>query len=310
MQDASKANRNVLVRPMLCAGGAYPKQANVLKRELNRYLAALPNFQPPVSNLSSLRGIISPHIDYARGGAAYAAAWRAMQPAAQQADLAIILGTDHRGTGQLFTLTHQSYATPYGVLPTAQVISQSIAQVIGPQRAYAAEHFHSIEHSIELPLVWLHHMREGAPIEVLPVIVGSFWDEMQRGRSPSTNAQVIAFVSALKNAMRGHSVIVIASGDLSHVGPVFDGPPLSDADKVDLQAYDQTLMQHIVGGDAEGWFAALAETQNATNVCGLAPVCLTLKLIEPSKGHMLSYTVCPADERNTSVVSVCGAVLA
>jgi MEMO1 family protein len=306
MQDTSKAKSNAAIRPMLCAGGVYPKQANVLKRELNRYLASIPNSQSPIN---FPRGILSPHIDYVRGGAAYAAAWKAVQPAAQQADLAIILGTDHRGAGQLFTLTHQSYATPYGVLPTAHAINQSIAQAIGPQRAYAGEMFHAIEHSIELPLVWLHHMREGAPIDVLPVIVGGFWDEMQRRRSPTTNAQVIAFLSALKNAIQGHNVIVIASGDLSHVGPAFDGPPLSEGDKADLQAYDQTIVQHIVNGDAESWFAALAETHNATNVCGLAPVYLTLKLIEPSKGQALNYAMCPADEQNTSVVSVCGAVL-
>ena len=93
------------------------------------------------------------------------------------------------------------------------------------------------------------------------------------------------------------------------MGPAFNGSPLSEGDKQALQVYDQALLQHVIAGDAEGWFAALAETQNATNVCGLAPVYLTLKLIEPAKGQTLSYAMCPADAQNTSVVSVCGAVL-
>jgi hypothetical protein len=240
---------------------------------------------------------------------AYAAAWKAIQPAAQQADLAIVLGTDHKGTGQLFTLTDQSYATPYGVLPTAHAINNSIAQAIGPHRAYDGEMFHHVEHSIELPLVWLHHMREGAPIDVVPIIVGGLWQELLRKRSPATNAQVIAFLDAIKTATQNRNVIVIASGDLSHVGPAFDGPPLSAADKQALMQYDHAIMQHLVAGDAECWFEELAETQNATNVCGLVPFYLALKLLEPARGQILSYGLCPADAQEASVVSVCGVVL-
>ena len=308
MQAALKAYRNAPARPMLCAGGVYPRQSEALKRELNRYLNVLKpitNNQQPVTS----RGIISPHIDYARGGAVYASAWQAAANAAQQADLVIILGTDHQGTGQLFTLTDQHYATPYGVLPTAHVINKDIAQAIGTQRAYTGEMFHASEHSIELPLVWLHHMRDGAAIEVVPIIVGGFWEDMRRRHSPSTNAQVTAFLDAIKTATQGRNIFVIASGDLSHVGPAFDGPPLSADDKLALTQYDQAIMQHIVAGDAEGWFTALAETQNATNVCGLVPVYLALKLLEPARGEITGYNLCPADAQETSVVSVCGALL-
>ena len=310
MPDAANTSRdrNPSIRPMLCAGGVYPAQANALKRELNRYLNAL---NPITHNQQPItpRGILSPHIDYVRGGAVYASVWQAAASAAQQADLVLILGTDHQGTGQLFTLTDQSYATPYGVLPTAHAINHSLAQAIGPHRAYASEMFHTTEHSIELPLVWLHHLRDGAPIEIVPIIVGGFWEEMRQGRSPASNVQVIAFLSAIKATTQGRRVLVIASGDLAHVGPVFEGDPLNEADKAALKTYDEGLLQHIIAGDAESWFATLASTYNHNNVCGLAPVYLTLKLLESSHGVIQDYAQCPADANKSSVVSICGAVL-
>jgi hypothetical protein len=305
----TSSNSDTPIRPMLCAGGVYPKSPTTLRRELNHYLTSISNLQSPIS---FPRALITPHIDFARGGAIYASVWQAVAEAAKQADLVIIFGTDHRGTGQMFTLTDADYATPYGTLPTARALNTTIAQAIGPQRAYDAEQFHTIEHSIELPLVWLHHMREGRPVEVLPIIVGGLWQELLCKRSPVSNAQVGAFLDALKSATQGRNVFVIASGDLSHVGPAFDGPPLTAADKQALTQYDQAILQHVIDGDAECWFETLAETQNATNVCGLVPVYLALKLLEstqPTRGEITGYGVCPADGQNTSVVSICGAVL-
>jgi MEMO1 family protein len=45
----------------------------------------------------------------------------------QQADLAIVFGTDHFSEGFPFSLTRQNYATPYGVLPTAVEIVDRLA---------------------------------------------------------------------------------------------------------------------------------------------------------------------------------------
>jgi AmmeMemoRadiSam system protein B len=54
------------------------------------------------------------------GAAVYADVFRAAVPAIQSAELVIIFGTDHFGGQAPFTLTRQHFATPLGVLPTAQ----------------------------------------------------------------------------------------------------------------------------------------------------------------------------------------------
>ena len=73
------------------------------------------------------------------------------------ADLAIIFGTDHSGGLGKVTPTRQSYATPYGVLPTANGIVDRLADALGEEEAFAEELHHRKEHSIELASVWLHH---------------------------------------------------------------------------------------------------------------------------------------------------------
>ncbi len=62
--------------------------------------------------------VISPHIDYQRGGPVYGAVWQAAARAVRRADVAVVFGTDHYGGQGELTLTRQSYATPFGLLPT------------------------------------------------------------------------------------------------------------------------------------------------------------------------------------------------
>ena len=90
------------------------------------------------------RGLISPHIDFERGGRVYAKVWGNMTDAARQAEVAVILGTDHNGGEGTLTLTRQNYATPYGVLPTASDIVDTVADAIGPQLALKRSYITSV----------------------------------------------------------------------------------------------------------------------------------------------------------------------
>ena len=65
-----------------------------------------------------LVGMLCPHIDFARGHETYAQLWERARPSLHDVDLTIILGTDHSGGPGMITPTRQSYATPYGPLPT------------------------------------------------------------------------------------------------------------------------------------------------------------------------------------------------
>jgi hypothetical protein len=49
--------------------------------------------------------------------------------------------------------------------------------------------------------------------------------------------------------------------------------------------------------------------QYERNVCGLSPFFFTLSALGQTRGQTIAYDRCPADNRNTSFVSICGMVL-
>lgn len=294
-------------RPPTLAGASYPDDPSELRALLDTYLAEAGEVTPTSADV---RGLVSPHIDYPRGGPVYARVWKRAAAAVQAADLIVLLGTDHYSdeAGSL-TLTRQHYATPYGVLPTAQAIVDQVAEAIGPEAAYRGELRHRGEHSLELVAVWLHHMRGGQPVELVPILTGSFGHFVREGASPLQDFKLRTLLEVLKQATRGRRVLVIASGDLSHVGPAFDGEPLDQAAKTALTAEDHGVIERLCAGDAEGFYSIIQRVEDRHNVCGLSPVYLTLKLLENAEGEHVAYAVCPADEAETSVVTVCGVVL-
>lgn len=291
-------------RPPVCAGSTFPAGPAALRRMLDGYLAQVGG---AATASAEARAVFSPHIDYARGGPVYARVWRAAQAASQAAELAVIIGTDHYGDDPV-TLTRQHYATPLGVLPTARAVVDGLAEAVGPA-AYLGELRHGVEHSLELPLVWLHHMRGGAPIEVVPVLVGSFQRFMCSGGSPASDPLLSATLDALAHLTRGKRALVIASGDLAHMGPAFGGRPLGDASKARLRQEDEELLRHLRSGAADCFYQAIAATRNRNNVCGTAPFYLALKHLDAAGGESHGYDICPADDAATSVVSIAGMVL-
>lgn len=299
--------RSAPYRPPALAGAGYPADAQGLWSLLQEYLESCDTAADDDIDWSQPVGLLSPHIDYARGGAVYAHVWKRAAQVAREAELVILLGTDHYGV-DLFTLTRQNFATPYGILPTDASLVDQLAAVIGEEAAYAGELRHRGEHSLELVAVWLHHMRAGQPIPIVPILTGSFHPFMVNGATPASDPTVTAVLAVLRAAMVGKRVLVVASGDLAHVGPAFGGAPLDGVARRVLRQADAALIAAMRAGDAGQFFGAIQQVQNANNVCGVAPIYLTLQLLGKCQGAQAGYAICPADAQNTSVVSVTGMV--
>jgi AmmeMemoRadiSam system protein B len=302
---AVAAYRAAPFRPPALAGQAYPAEPEALRALLDGYLHMAADVTPAEAG----RGVFSPHIDYARGGHVYARVWRRAAELAREAELVVLLGTDHYGPEQI-TLTRQSYATPYGVLPTEQRVVDTAAEALGGEAAFAGELFHRGEHAIELVAVWLHHMRLGAPVPLVPVLTGSFAPFLRGEGAPADDARLGALLAAIGRATEGRRTLIVASGDLSHVGPAFGGAPLWAPDKARLRVEDETVVARLRAGDAESFFGAVRAVGDRNNVCGLPPGYLALRLLGGAQGEVLGYDQCPADEDDTSVVSIAGVLFA
>jgi AmmeMemoRadiSam system protein B len=206
------------------------------------------------------------------------------------------------------TLTRQHYATPYGVLPTARDVVDTLAEAMGTEAAFAGELDHRSEHSIELAAVWLHHIRAGQPCELAPILCGSFGPFIRGEADVERDPVVGALLGAFGQATAGRRVVVVAAGDLSHVGPAFGGQPLDLVGRARLQAADDELIERMCHGDANGFLAAVQRVDDRNNVCGVPPIYLALRLLGAAQGERVAYDRCPADENGTSVVSICGIV--
>jgi len=298
--------RQAPFRSPASAGRAYPADADELRQLLDGYLDAV---ECEDSRPREVRGLVCPHIDYRRGGPTYAQTWKRVADAVREADLVVLLGTDHFGDGGLVTLTRQHYATPLGVLPTAVESVDALAAAIGPEKAFAGELAHRSEHSIELAAVWLHHVRAGEPCELLPILCGSFAPFVRGEAQPESDPTLAALVDGIKQALRGRRALVVAAADLAHVGPAFGGQPVDLMGRAQLQAADDELIERMCAGDGPGFFAAIKRDGDRRNVCGLPPIYLALRALAPVEGERVAYERCPADQDGTSLVSVCGIIL-
>jgi AmmeMemoRadiSam system protein B len=289
------------------AGQSYPSDPHALTKHLQNYTNGdvVPQWQG--------RGIISPHIDYNRGGRVYSQVWRSAKSTILDAELVVILGTDHYGGLGTVTLTKQSYATPYGVLPNDDALVDELANVLGPQTAFRDELNHRQEHSIELSAIWLHHIFQQAgkePCPMVPILVGSFQHFLTNGEQPSKDDRLLSFLEVIKKETADRNVLTVASVDLAHVGPAFGDQFIMDQPRREkLARQDFHLMNAAINGDAESWYAQIAAVDDRNRICGFAPTYIMLKLLGQTNGFQIAYDQCSADEQDTSLVSICGLLI-
>ncbi len=259
------------------------------------------------------RALISPHIDYQRGGPVYAKVWRRAETAVLEADLVLIFGTDHNGGYGTVPLTRQPYATPYGVLPTDLALIDELAAAIGPENAYGEELHHRTEHSVELSAVWLHHIYHQAgvaPKPMVPILCGSFHHFVTNGRHPDEDDLLNTAVSTLRRATAGKKALAVASVDLAHVGPNFgDEFLMNNPRRKKLRQEDDQLIQAVLQGDAADFYDQIAAIQDRNRICGFSSIHTMLRFLGPVNGRQIAYDHCPADPQDTSLVSICGLLL-
>ena len=306
---ALRSYRGAPYRPPILDGGAFPSNSELAQAQLQSFMDGLPS--PDGADLAPApRGLVSPHIDYQRGGAVYAEVWRAGAQAARDAELVIMFGTDHHGSAGTLTLTRQSYATPWGVIPTDSSVVDALIEALGEEVTLAEELHHRGEHSIELAAAWLHFIRGGEPVPMVPILCGHFGAFVEGQADPAHYEPFAVAVRALRKVMETRKTLVVAAADLAHVGPAFGDPyGLDFIGKAQVRNADERLLETVYAGDAEAFFEELRAEGDRRHVCGLPPIYLTLRLLGGARGEPAGYALCPADARGTSVVTIAGVLL-
>ena len=266
------------VRAAAHAGSAYPADPGLLRDQLDQYLRAA-QVDGAAPGEKPVRGLVAPHIDFARGGLCYGWAYRQLAGAAP-ADTYVILGTDHGAAESPFIATRKGYATPLGTAQTDGELLDALAARC-PFDLFAGEFAHRKEHSIEFQVVWLRHVV--GEVRILPVLCGAFHRRDGEVVDPEGVPAAGEFARALRDAVAalGRRICVVAGADLSHVGPRFGDPQPAVPGRLRvIEAQDRALLQPAAAMDRARFAAALRGDHDARHVCGFPAIYALLALLE------------------------------
>jgi AmmeMemoRadiSam system protein B len=294
-------------RPAALAGKSYAATERALRAQLGRFFAhdegaGLPS---PIATEPDgrLRGVLSPHIDFHRGGPVYTWSYRELVERST-ADVFVILGVAHQSCEHRFVLTRKNFETPLGLARTDRGYVDRIAALAG-DHLFDDELVHRAEHSIEFQVVFLQYLLGGRrEFSIVPILVGSFHDLMAPGIDPIDDREVRRFVDALRAAESASSgtVAYIGGIDLGHVGREFGDPNLvDDATLEELREFDALMLDHAAASDPAAWFRRAAGVHNRWRICGLAATYTMLHAMGPASGRLLRYDQAVNSERTCCV---------
>ncbi len=294
-------------RPAAFAGRSYAGTERALRTELGRYFegASGPGTPNPAasSDAARIRAILSPHIDFGRGGTTYSWAYRELVERTD-ADTFVIFGVAHQYTNQRFVLTRKDFETPLGLARTDRSFVDRVVARTG-EHLFEDELVHKGEHSIEFQVVFLQYLLgPDREFSIVPILVGSFHDLMLRGVDPIDDPEVRSLVDAVREAEAASKgkVAYIGGIDLCHVGPEFGDPaPVDDFLLSQVRGFDQSMLARATAGDALGWFQTAGAIENRLRVCGLAATYTMLQAIGPVTGKVLKYDQAVNGERTCCV---------
>ena len=305
--------RSQTTRAPALVGGVYKADPEELKTQLEGFFSAPSG--PGLLNRQVVaappRAIVAPHIDFHRGGPAYAWAYKPLAES-DGADLYILLGTSHCSGQTPYILTLKDFATPLGLVETDRDFVQRL-QAKCAEDCFTDEYLHRGEHSLEFQVVFLKYIaqqraaltgRPEKPFKIVPILVSSFHSAVVNQTLPEKDSAVGTFLRTLRDlaALESRRVCFVAGVDLAHVGRQFgDREPLTDDFLKWVESEDQELVSRLSALDAPGFFNAVAKDQDKRRICGFSPLYSLIHLLDGTQGEHLKYSQAFTPETGSAV---------
>jgi AmmeMemoRadiSam system protein B len=248
-----------------------------------------PLIHGPQETVRGLRGVIAPHLDYARGGTCYGPAYSLLRQ--HPAERYVILGTNHFGRSRSVVATRKDFVTPLGRVETDRRFIDSIETALG-QSICGRELDHDAEHSVELQVHLLQACFPERAFSIVPVLCpdpsGATGTRPADGRGPDLGA----FADAVSDyiAADSRSTVLIAGADFSHIGQRFgDEKPTTGEFLTQVSDYDRGLLDLLAARREEEFVARVREAQNPTRICSVGCVYALLRALPEARCEILRY---------------------
>jgi len=300
------------VRQSVFAGVSYPDDPEAAAQFVDAHATAAAALRREAAGTEPAAGatprlVMSPHLDPRRAGPSIALALGEIGVDRKTPLRVVVFGVGHMLWDAWYSLTRKHFETPWGRLECDTRFVDAVAAKLGDD-AYRAEIVHRDEHSIEFQALYLKRRFGDRPLTLVPVLAGGFHPLLELQRAPSEVPELEALVGAIRDTEQalGGDTVYLASIDLSHVGPRFGDPAPDERVRRETETGDRAALDAARRGDAEGWHAAIAASQDATRVCGWGATYLALRCAAPGAGRALHYHQSP--EEDGSFVSVAAMV--
>lgn len=304
-QQARDDFRQGKTRPAVFAGPSYPAEPEALTKTLDGYLRSEggPRKETAKTPTSAAPyGLVAPHIDFGRGGHAYAHAYQALSER-KAPDVIIALGVAHVSPDSPWIFTPKPYETPLGAMEVDTPLYDALTEKLWYDPR-ADEWTHKSEHSLEFQATWLRWLYGAKAPTWVPILVSSFERFSPDGapsRVPTVSKALddMAAVLAAETA-KGRSVMILNAIDLAHVGPRFgDEVELTPALEKKIEGEDRASLVSALAHDADGFYASATAGEGWRKVCGLSAYYTGLRLMrgltggKSGPGRLLTYGQAP-----------------
>ena len=265
-----------IVRYPAVAGAFYAGTKEALLRQLEAaYAHPFGPGKVPTAKKGprTVKALVVPHAGYMYSGPVAAHAYAALAEDGLPEHF-VILGPNHHGVGAPVALCPEDHLTPLGTVPyDAKVGKPLIGGVIESD-----PEAHRQEHSIEVQLPFLQHLRSNAPF--VPIALA--YQEWEVAKEVG---------EAVAKAVEDVDAVIIASSDFTHVGPNYGQmPPRGTSVSEFARKQDAMALEEIEKMDAKGLQTVVHERE--ITMCGFGAVSAMLvaaKRLGAREAKVLKY---------------------
>lgn len=285
-------------------GSSYPKEPEALKSYLKEAFSGISTNGKQLTDTAA-KALYAPHIDPRVGMDTYAGAFSAIRH--MKPKRVVILATSHyaglyRGVYQNdpFIVSRKNFKLPTGTIPSDKKAIDSLVSENSENGLTDRDRAHRIEHSIELPLLFLNHLWEH-DFSIVPILVSSI-DDLMYMKEGHRAKQINHFGKSLqKHFGNDEDTFFLISGDLAHVGKKFgDRKPAREMFE-EVRSFDKRFLSKGEEAQADALLELVSEKYDPYRICGFPPLYTFLKAIPGLSGKTLNYDLWDEHERESAV---------
>lgn len=285
--EVERMFRESATRPALHLSG-FDADEETWRRWLGAFVEG-PDGADRAPRTEGVRALVAPHIDLRLGGPVYGSAWRATV-AGGPPDRVVVIGTCHAPLPSLVAATAKDFETPLGPVRGDGDFLRALDGKAGGG-LFDEEIVHRREHTIEFQALFIRHLF-GERTKIASLLCSYSPLHLSAGAPPEFGERIRAVADALGELAGGGEgrTLLVASADLSHVGPRYgDEAAPDDEERRALEASDRTYLAGAAAGDPDALSRRLLETGDRTRICGYPPMHLMLAALGGGAGETLRY---------------------